>query len=1015
MSDSAQKVIGTGLIIAGVVASGGLGLAALASYGTVMVMAGSVIYGAASQRQAKAEAEAKSAAAKAAAQASFLAGLKDRTATTIGTEQYHRTIYGTAKVGGNIVAMFTSGAHDEFKTCVVVFANHEVSAYTKFWVAGKYVGTLDGSGWVTGGVFYDSSAESVTSTFTTTISIDSNYVPGSVNVYYTSTDGTVASKPIAYTLSGNTLTVATGVNATVSYQYIRSSSTGASRLNIRKHLGTVGEAADSYLISTFPTQWTAQHTLDGHAYCVFTLDLRQAEFQGGPPSFQAEIEGKKLYDPRTSTTSYSENNALVLYDYLTGPYMKIPSTALPASDYIAAANDCDDIVRTGTVYPQSNKRYTFNGVISSNESPKKVLEQIAMSMCGTVDGNNWSVYAGKYRAPIMTLSQDDVVGGISITPGLGYQGTYNTVRGQYVSPATDYISTDFPPYVNAAYLAADGQEVSTDSQQPYVNNVTGIYAIERIHMEDSRNGLILSGDFSYKTWALRPGDRVLFSSTLLGMSSKIFRVTDKAVQFGTPIKLTLKEDAPEIWDQADALIADQTPNSNLGDPFDVPLLPGLTATSGTSSLLLAASGEVISRILVTWQAANFNGASAVDIQWRRHVSATWESLTTSPDSPATYLTSVIDAESYVIRARLRSVSLNAVGDWSYIDHTVVGKSEPPPDVGSLTASGRTLTWPPVAAPDLAGYILAFNYGTNTDWNAATPLNTGVITESPYALPNAISGQVTVLIKAIDTTGNVSANAAIAYTILDAPAIANILQVVDYGATSYPGTLVGGIRSGTTILASAADSFYGPDDHSFFGAIDGDSLYTSSVSSYGETIYTTSEWLVSAALAGSKITLAIATTNSPSYTLEYRALDLTSFYGLDGNSFYGPDADSLYDDAVITWLPWPGQVIAKNSIYQFRLTLAPNATAQPTVQSFIAILDAPDLVETLNDLTVASTGTAIPYTLPFTKIKNIQATLNANGVGGVTTEVDKTALTVKVYNSSHTAVSGATVDLLLRGY
>ena len=1004
MSDAAQKIVGVGVAVFGAVTGN-----------PYLIAAGSIIYGSASQRQAKADAEAKSAASRAAAQAAFLAGLKDRTSTSISTEQYHRTLYGLNKVGGNIVAMFTSGAHDEFKTCVVVFANHEINAYTKFWVAGKYVGTLDGSGWVTGGAFFDTSPASTTASFTTSLNIDSNYVPGSVNVYYTNSDSSVSSNPVAYTLSGDTVTVATGVKATVSYQYTPSSATGASRLNIRQHFGVTGEAADSYLISTFPTQWTAQHTLNGHAYCVFTLDLRQAEFQGGPPSFQAEIQGKKLYDPRTSTTYYSDNNALVLYDYLTGPYMKIPSTALPVSDYIAAANDCDDIVRTGAVYPQSNKRYTLNGVVSSNESPKKVLEQIAMSMCGTVDGNSWSVYVGKYRAPVMTLTQDDIVGSLSVTPGLGYQGTYNTVRGQYVSPANDYISTDFPPYVNSAYLTADGQEVSTDSQQPYINNLTGIYAVERIHMEDSRNGLTVAADFSYKTWALRPGDRVLFSSSLIGMSSKIFRVTDKAVQFGTPIKLTMKEDAPEIWDQLDALVADQTPNSNLGDPFDVPLLPGLTATSGTSSLLLAASGEVISRILVTWQTANFNGASAVDIQWRRHVSTTWESLTTSPDSTATYLTSVIDAESYVIRARLRSVSLNAVGDWSYIDHKVVGKSEPPPDVASLTASGRTLTWPPVLAPDLAGYILAFNYGTNTDWNAATPLNTGVITESPYALPNAISGQVTVLIKAIDTTGNVSDNAALAYTILDAPAIANILQTVDYGATAYPGTLVGGIRSGTTILASSTDSFYGPDDHSFYGAVDPDSLYSSAVSSYGETVYTTSEWLISSALAGSKVTLAIATTNSPSYTIEYRALDLTSFYGLDSNSFYGPDADSLYDDATITWLPWPGQVIAKNSIYQFRLTLAPNATAQPTVQSFIAILDAPDLVETLNDLTVANTGTAIPYTLPFTKIKNIQATLNANAVGGITTEVDKTALTVKVYNSSHTAVSGATVDLLLRGY
>jgi hypothetical protein len=1037
MSDSAQKVIGTGLIIAGVIASGGLGLAAVASYGSIMVVAGSLIYGAASQRQAKADAEAKSAAAKAAAQAAFLAGLKDRTATSIGTEQYHRTLYGTVKVGGNIVAMFTSGAHDEFKTCVVVFANHEINAYTRFWVAGKYVGGLDGSGWVAGGVFYDASPESNSATFTTTTTIDSNYVPGSVNVYYTPADGTVASKPVAYVLTGNVLTVATGVNATVSYQYIRSSSTGASRLNIRQHLGTTGEAADSYLTSTFPTQWTSQHTLNGHAYCVFTLDLRQAEFQGGPPSFQAEIQGKKLYDPRTSTRSYSENNALVLYDYLTGPYMKIPSTALPVSDYIAAANDCDDIVRTGAVYPQSNKRYTFNGVISSNESPKKVLEQIAMSMCGTVDGNSWSVYAGKYRAPIMTLSQDDIVGGMSVTPGLGYQGTYNTVRGQYVSPATDYVSTDFPPYVNSVYFTADGQEISTDSQQPYVNNVTGIYAIERIHMEDSRNGLVLTGDFSYKTWALRPGDRVLFSSPLLGMSSKIFRVTDKAVQFGTPIKLTLKEDAPEIWDQLDALVADQTPNSSLGDPFDVPLLPGLTAVSGTATLLRAVSGEIMTRILVTWQVANYQGASVVDIQWRRHVSSVWESLSTSADSSNTgiYLTGVIDGESYVIRARLRSASLNATGAWTYVDHTAIGKSEPPPDISVFTVAGAVLSWGEITdVPDLAGYRFRFQYGNNSNWNTAVPMHSGDVAHSPYLVANPPSGSVTLLAKAVDTSGNESVNPAVIYTDFGTIPVANTVQLDDLTARGYPGYIQGAVVSGINLIASGQLSFYGTGSNAFYPAGTGLPMYPTTMYSAIEYITTHINTLDSVKY-DSNMFIKLNTTNASGLKVEYRELGTTAYYGADSASLYDPSSpfytagnpsfysignppmyeySSFYENVQADWIPWTGSIKPRKGLYQFKVTMN-SGTVLSSINYMAVLVDAPSITEVINDLAISSSGTPIAYTKSFTKINNVQATLQANLSGAVTVEIDKTTLTVRVYNSSHVAVSGASVDLTLNGY
>jgi len=70
------------------------------------------------------------------------------------------------------------------------------------------------------------------------------------------------------------------------------------------------------------------------------------------------------------------------------------------------------------------------------------------------------------------------------------------------------------------------------------------------------------------------------------------------------------------------------------------------------------------------------------------------------------------------------------------------------------------------------------------------------------------------------------------------------------------------------------------------------------------------------------------------------------------------------------------------------------------------------------LVISSTGTDIPYTKTFNVIKNVQATLQANGSGAETIEVDKTInLTpkIKAYDSSHVAVRGATSDITIRGY
>ena len=107
----------------------------------------------------------------------------------------------------------------------------------------------------------------------------------------------------------------------------------------------------------------------------------------------------------------------------------------------------------------------------------------------------------------------------------------------------------------------------------------------------------------------------------------------------------------------------------------------------------------------------------------------------------------------------------------------------------------------------------------------------------------------------------------------------------------------------------------------------------------------------------------------------------------------------------------------NDVYQFRVTLGSGAT-QGRINAMALVIDAPDLIESVNDLVVSSTGTAIPYTGHFAAIKNIQATLQANGTGAVTVEIDKTAPlapTAKCFNAAHTAVGGATVDFYLKGY
>jgi len=116
-------------------------------------------------------------------------------------------------------------------------------------------------------------------------------------------------------------------------------------IRIRKHLGTASQTADTYLMAECP-QWTANHRLRGIAYIYVRLKWDQDKFPSGLPNISAWVKGKKVYDPRTTLTAYSENPALILNDYLQDPIFGLgaASSEVDETYVIAAANVCDEFV-----------------------------------------------------------------------------------------------------------------------------------------------------------------------------------------------------------------------------------------------------------------------------------------------------------------------------------------------------------------------------------------------------------------------------------------------------------------------------------------------------------------------------------------------------------------------------------------------------------------------------------------------------------------------------------------------
>jgi hypothetical protein len=235
--------------------------------------------------------------------------------------------------------------------------------------------------------------------------------------------------------------------------------------------------------------------------------------------------------------------------------------------------------------------------------------------------------------------------------------------------------------------------------------------------------------------------------------------------------------------------------------------------------------------------------------------------------------------------------LGRVGTGLNATYTTLGLSAPPPDMVDLSISGAVLNWTVSTVADLAGYRFRIHYGSNQDWGSAAPLHEGLITQSPFDLVTRPKGLVTIMGKAVDTSGNESERAGVIVTNMGDAEIANVVEIIDLKALGFPGTKDGCYLYSGNLVANDRESAYGTDDQSFYG-LDGDPAYD--LSTYGQMVYTTDEIMISSALAGSLITIDRETLGID-LRIEYRLAGPGPAYGPDKDSAYGPAEELLTTD------------------------------------------------------------------------------------------------------------------------
>lgn len=534
-------------------------------------------------------------------------------------------------------------------------------------------------------------------------------------------------------------------------------------INIRTHLGAADQQADSNLVSAV-SGWTAEHRLRGIAYLYCKFGFDADVFPNGLPEITAVIKGKKVYDPRSSATAWSDNPALCVRDYILSSGYGLGEAAANIDDtsVTTAANICDQTNTTA-----STTRYTTNGAFTTAIQPGEFLTNILTSMSGTLwyAQGKWRMTAGAFTASALSLDENDLRSGITVSTRHSRRDNFNEIKGTFKGDESNYQVTDFPPVTNSAFVTADnGQVTVADVELPFTDNSIEARRIARIMLESNRQQLTIRASFGMRALALQVGDTVAISNTRFGWYGKLFQIAEWKFglgdELGFGVEMTLKETAASIYDEVDDGLVYERDNTTLLSPFEVPSV-GISL----SSELRRVRGKVMSVLLADISTANAL-VDQVEVQFKKS-----SDINYSPLSVSSGYTGTVQAEAfgvvdgfYDVRARAIN-ALGVRGDFNTVSNFYVDAlAAPPADVtnfdGNAVGSTLHLNWTPVTDLDLAHYVIRYSSQTSgATYSAAEDLAQVVSSSSSLSVP-AVAG--TYFIKAVDDTtsgANVSANAA----------------------------------------------------------------------------------------------------------------------------------------------------------------------------------------------------------------------------------------------------------------
>ena len=650
-------------------------------------------------------------------------------------------VYGTRKVGGNVVFLETSGTDNEFLYMAIVLSEGEINDISSIFINDSQVT------W---------SGDIADNTQITVASSDANFFDS------TNSESLITCEP---------------------------------------HFGTDSQNASS-LLSTL-SSWTSNHRLRGLAYLAIKFKWNADKF-GSLPTVNAVVQGKKVYNPNLDSTvtggsgshrkddsttwAYSDNPIYQLLDYLRDSRfgMGIPNSYFDSNfaDWQIAGDVCDTDITPFSGASAIDLMDSHTVVDTS----KKAIDNVKDFVRGSRAYLNFS--AGKYKILVetsgsasITLTEDNILNGITVS-SKNKNSRYNRVIVNFINPDKNYQSdtAQFPPVDETGLASADQHATMKTADGGLLlegrfdfSMLTSPYQAQEmaeIILRRSRSSLDISIKADATALDLSIGDIVNVTHATPGFSAKAFRVQGLTLNADHTVSLQCSEHQDSFYTFGTQQEVASIPSTTLPNPFSV---SPPASISLDDELIEYADGIVITRLLITIGVSPDSFVDNYEVQIKQTKDQNGATVTDSFREIAVgkileyQHLNVIDGAEYQVRVR----AVNTIGSKSTFistTRTIVGGVEAPSNVEDFAVemhgqNHMKLTWTPPSKNsdlDISFYEIRYqNVTTGAKWLNSTNLVRCPRRKCDNAVVPARTGSY--LIKAVDKNGNTSAEATIVTT------------------------------------------------------------------------------------------------------------------------------------------------------------------------------------------------------------------------------------------------------------